>query len=168
MEMTKRERTYSWGNPQEGVELSKELSGIAYLQGMMRGEIPASPLIHTLDFEIGEVEEGSVSFVFEPKEFHYNPNGSVHGGVITSILDSAMGCTLHSLLPKGMVYTTLELKVNFLKMVHDQTGKLVAAGKIIHLGGRTALVEADLRNESGKVYAHAVSTCLLIPAGKPF
>ncbi|WP_343606099.1 PaaI family thioesterase [Fluviicola sp.] len=158
----KRERTYSWGNPLEGVELSRELSGLEYLQGMMRGEIPASPLIHTLDFEIGEIEEGKVSFVFEPHEFHYNPNGSVHGGVITSILDSAMGCTLHSLLPKGVVYTTLELKVNFLKMVHSKTGKLTAVGKVIHLGGRTALVEASLTDESGRTYAHAVSTCMIL------
>ena len=163
MELTKqRERMYSWGNPFEGVELSKELSGMEYLQAIQKGAIPASPLINTLDFFLGELEEGKVSFYFEPQEFHYNPNGRVHGGVITAILDSAMGCTLHSLLPKGTVYTTLELKVNFLKMVHSKSGKLTAIGKMIHLGNSTALVEASLTDESGKKYAHAVSTCMLL------
>lgn len=162
MEINERKRTYFWGNPLEGVELSKSLSGLDYLLAMKRGEIPASPLINTLDFSIGEIEEGKVSFVLEPKEFHYNPNGSVHGGVITSLLDSAMGCTLHSLLPKGTVYTTLELKVNFLKRVHTGSGILVAEGKVIHLGGTTALLEASLKDPEGVTYAHAVSTCLII------
>ncbi|MNV24201.1 Thioesterase superfamily protein [compost metagenome] len=162
MEVKERERTYSWGNPLEGVELSKNLSGLDYLLAMKRGEIPASPLINTLDFSIGEIEEGKVSFVFEPKEFHYNPNGSVHGGVITSLLDSAMGCTLHSLLPKGTAYTTLELKVNFLKRVHTGSGILVAEGKTIHLGGTTALLEATLKDPEGVIYAYSVSTCLIL------
>jgi len=163
MELIKqRERVYSWGNPLEGVELSKDLSGMEYLLAIKRGEAPASPLINTLDFSIGEIEEGKVSFCFEPQEFHYNPNGSVHGGVITAILDSAMGCTLHSLLPKGMVYTTLELKVNFLKMVHSKSGILTATGKMIHLGNSTALVEAELTDSTGKKYAYGVSTCLLL------
>lgn len=162
METKERERTYSWGNPLEGVELSKNLSGLEYLLAMKREEVPASPLINTLDFSIGEIEEGKVSFVFEPKEFHYNPNGSVHGGVITSVLDSAMGCTLHSRLTRGMVYTTLELKVNFLKRVHTGSGILVAEGKIIHLGGTTALLEATLKDKDGARYAYGVSTCLII------
>ncbi len=162
METKDRERSYSWGNPLEGVELSKSLSGLEYLLAMKRGEVPASPLINTLDFSIGEIEEGKVSFVLEPKEFHYNPNGSVHGGVITSVLDSAMGCTLHSKLPQGMVYTTLELKVNFLKRVHTGSGTLVAEGKIIHLGGTTALLEAALKDREGAIYAYSVSTCLII------
>lgn len=163
MELTKqRERLYSWGNPFEGVELSKDLSGMEYLMAIKKGEVPASPLINTLDFYLGELEEGKASFYFEPQEFHYNPNGSVHGGVITALLDSAMGCTLHSLLPKGTVYTTLELKVNFLKMVRTGSGLLTATGKMIHLGNSTALVEASLSDESGKKYAHAVSTCMLL------
>lgn len=157
-----RERAYSWGNPLEGVELSKELSGFEYLMAIKRGEAAASPLINTLDFSLVELEEGRASFCFEPQEFHYNPNGSVHGGVITALLDSAMGCTLHSLLPKGIVYTTLELKVNFLRKVHTGSGVLTATGKMIHLGNSTALVEAELTDESGKKYAHAVSTCMLL------
>ena len=162
METKQRERVYSWSNPLEGVELSKDLSGLDYLRAIKRGEAPASPLIHTLDFSMGELEAGSVGFYFEPQEFHYNPNGSVHGGVITAILDSAMGCTLHSLLPKGMVYTTLELKINFLKMVRANSGVLTATGKMIHLGNSTPLVEASLTDESGKKYAYGVSTCMLL------
>lgn len=159
---TQRERRYSWENPLEGVELSKTLSGFEYLSAIKNGEVPASPLINTLDFSLGELEKGKVSFWFEPQEFHYNPNGSVHGGVITSILDSAMGCTLHSLLPKGMVYTTLELKINFLKRVHTKSGVLTATGNMIHLGNSTALVEASLTDSEGKKYAYGVSTCMLL------
>lgn len=163
MEIIKqRKRAYSWGNPFEGVELSKDLSGMDYLIAIKKGEVPASPLISTLDFSLGELEEGKVSFSFEPQEFHYNPNGSVHGGVITSILDSAMGCTLHSLLPKGIVYTTLELKVNFLKKVNLESGILTATGRMVHLGSSTALVEAELVDSYGKKYAYGVSTCMLL------
>lgn len=157
-----RERSYSWGNPLEGVTLSAALSGMEYLQAIQRGEAPASPLVNTLDFSLGELEEGKVSFYFEPQEFHYNPNGSVHGGVITSILDSAMGCALHTLLPAGTGYTTLELKVNFLKKAVIGSGLLTATGSIIHLGKSTALVEASLTDENGKKYAHAVSTCMVL------
>ena len=117
--------------------------------------------MHTLDFKVEHIEEGQVVFSFVPQEFHYNPIGTVHGGVISAILDSAMGCTLHSLLSAGRGYTTLELKVNFLKAITLKTGLLKAIGKVIHLGGKTALVEAQLIDEQGVMYAHGVSTCLL-------
>lgn len=102
-----------------------------------------------------------MSFLFEPQEFHYNPIGTVHGGVISAILDSAMGCSIHSLLPAGTGYTTLELKVNFLKAVTAQTGELSATGKVIHAGNRIALVEARLTDKHNIIYAHGVSTCMI-------
>jgi len=143
-----------------------KMAGIEYLRAMTEGSLPLPPLLHTLDFEVDSIENGSATFAFTPQEFHYNPIGSVHGGVITAILDSAMGCSLHSLLPAGTGYTTLELKVNFLKAVSIESGRLKAIGKVIYSGGRTALTEAQLTGNDGTIYAHAVSTCLIITAKK--
>ena len=163
---TKRERTFNWDNPLTGAAKAKDMPGLNYLMAMAAGNLPIPPVLSTLDIQVGNIEKGSVTFVFNPQEFHYNPIGTVHGGVITTVLDSAMGCTLHSLLPAGTGYTTLELKVNFLKAVTMQSGQLNATGKVIHAGSRTALIEAQLTDSSGTVYAHAVSTCLIIAGRK--
>jgi len=157
-----RSRTITWKDPMEGAGKAMTMSGLDYLQAMTDGEIALPPLLHTLDFAAEHFEKGEAIFSFEPQEFHYNPIGSVHGGVISAILDSAMGCTLHSTLEVGVGYTTLELKVNFLKGVTIKTGKLQAVGKVIHAGRSTALVEAQLIDRNGTVYAHAVSTCMII------
>src|SRR5690554_374256 len=157
-----RKRTYEWESPLETAEKAKSLSGLEFLKSIQEGKIPVPPVFETMGFEGSEVVKGKVSFSFEPKEFHYNPIGSVHGGVISTILDSAMGCTVHSILEKGYVFTTLELKVNFLKAVTHKSGRLTATGKLIHSGRSTALVEASLVDESGKVFAHGTSTCLII------
>jgi len=163
--MSERTRTFTWEDPMKGAMEATQMSGYDYLQAMGEGKIPLPPILHTLDFKVNHLEKGGVIFSFEPQEFHYNPIGSVHGGVITAILDSAMGCSLHSLLDAGVGYTTLELKVNFLKAVNTKTGLLKAVGKVIHAGSRSALVEAQLIDESGKIYAHAVSTCMILKHG---
>lgn len=157
-----RERTFQWENPLEGAKQALQMSGLDYLQAMGDGKIPFPPLLHTLDFKPTHLEKGKVIFSFQPQEFHYNPIGSVHGGVISAILDSAMGCTLHSILEAGTGYTTLELKVNFLKAITTRIEELHAVGKIIHSGGRTALVEAQLIDKDNTVYAHGLSTCLIL------
>ncbi|MBA4852627.1 PaaI family thioesterase [Emticicia sp. BO119] len=162
MKTDKRERTFTWTQPLEAARQALKLSGIDYLQAMNEGRIAFPPLLHTLDFKPSHLEKGKVIFSFQPQEFHYNPIGSVHGGVISAILDSAMGCTLHSILEAGTGYTTLELKVNFLKVVTTQIEELHAVGKIIHAGGRTALVEAQLIDNDNTIYAHGVSTCLIL------
>ncbi|UKT65569.1 PaaI family thioesterase [Pedobacter mucosus] len=158
----KRERTFSWENPMEGAKEAIHMSGMEYLQAMSDHKFPLPPFLYTLDFTVTKVKSGNIVFEFVPQEFHYNPIGTVHGGVITSILDSAMGCSVHSLLPVGKGYTTLELKINFLKAVTIKTGKLKTLSKVINLGGRTALVEAQLIDENNIIYAHALSTCLII------
>ena len=163
--MSERTRTFTWDDPMKGAMEATQMSGYDYLQAMGDGKIPLPPILHTLDFKVNHLEKGIVIFSFEPQEFHYNPIGSVHGGVITAILDSAMGCSLHSLLDAGVGYTTLELKVNFLKAVNIKTGLLKAVGKVINAGSRSALVEAQLIDESGKIYAHAVSTCMILKHG---
>jgi uncharacterized protein (TIGR00369 family) len=157
-----RTKTIHWQDPSEGAGKAMHMSGLEYIQAMGDGRIPFPPILHTLDFKVVSVEKGQAIFSFKPQEFHYNPIGAVHGGVITAILDSAMGCTLHSILPAGTGYTTLELKVNFLKAITIKTGELKAIGKIINSGSRTALVEAQLLDSNSKLYAHAVSTCMIL------
>src|SRR5882757_3886528 len=117
MDTLKRERTFSWSDPLESAAQAPQMTGIAFLQAIINGSIPVPPILQTLDIQLGVIEKDHVTFTFQPQEFHYNPIGMVHGGVITTILDSAMGCSLHSTLPAGTGYTTLELKVNFLKAV---------------------------------------------------
>ncbi len=158
----KRERTFTWDDPAETAKLAATMPGIEFLEAITKGTMPAPPLLHTLDIQVSSIEKGKAVFSFQPQEFHYNPIGTVHGGVITAILDSVMGCSLHSLLPAGTGYTTLEIKVNFLKAATIKAGRLTATGKVIHSGSRTALTEAQLTDEAGKVYAHAVSTCLIL------
>ena len=157
-----RSRTITWQDPLQGAAQAREMAGAEYLQAMQDGAIARPPVLSTLDFKAESFEAGRATFSFHAQEFHYNPIGSVHGGVITAILDSAMGCSLHSLLPAGTGYTTLELKVNFLKAVNMQCGELKAIGKVIHHGSRTALAEAQLMNDAGAVFAHATSTCLIV------
>jgi uncharacterized protein (TIGR00369 family) len=108
------------------------------------------------------VSEGRVVFSAEPAEYHYNPLGTVHGGIAATLLDSAMGCAVQSLLPAGTGYTTLEIKVNYLRPITSATGPVTCEGKIIHLGGRVATAEARLSDATGKLYAHGTTTCILL------
>ena len=156
-----RTRTFSWQDPTIGATEALQMEGIDYLSAMFEGKLPAPPIMHTLDFKMHSIKAGKAVFSFVPQEFHYNPIGSVHGGVISTILDSAMGCTVHSLMPKGKAYTTLELKVNFLKAITKNSGELFTIGKMIYSGGKTALVEAQIVDANGKLFAYGVSTCLL-------
>jgi acyl-coenzyme A thioesterase PaaI-like protein len=104
-----RTRTFSWQDPIPGATKAMHMTGLEYLQAMSAGQIGLPPLLYTMDFNVMHVEYGQAIFSFHPQEFHYNPIGTVHGGVITAILDSAMGCSLHATLPAGTGYTTLEL-----------------------------------------------------------
>ena len=162
MSIIKRTRTYTWKDPQEIAEMSKSMTGIELLNGIITGTIPQPPFAATLDIFPIHFEKGIVRFEFIPQEFHYNPIGSVHGGFITTILDTVMGCALHSILDQGFSYTTLELKANFTKAVTLESGKLIAEGRVIHSGKSTALLEADLKCEKGILYAHGTSTCIIL------
>jgi uncharacterized protein (TIGR00369 family) len=157
-----RSRNVFWADPQASAELGKQLSGLAYLQALQNGEIPPPPIAELMNMHIAEVEEGRVVFTLEPAEFHYNPIGSVHGGVAATLLDSCMGCAVQSVLPLGTGYTTIELKVNYLRALSSQTGLVYAEGKIIHRGGRIATAEGRITDASGKLYAHGTTTCILL------
>ena len=112
-----------------------------------------------MNFNIVELREGYAVFAVEPAEYHYNPIGVVDGGLAATVLDSAMGCAVHSMLPAGAAYTTLEIKVNFIRAMSANTGRVGCEAKIIHVGARTATAEGRVVDESGKLYAHGSTTC---------
>jgi uncharacterized protein (TIGR00369 family) len=157
-----RTRVFSWQDPMIGAKAATTMTGLEYLQAMERGDLPVPPISETLDIKAHKVAEGFVCFKLTPAEYHYNPIGTVHGGVISTLVDSAMGCAIHTLLPKGAMYTTLELKVNFLKPLKSNTGEVMCEGKTIHVGGRVATAEARVIDSEGNLYAHATTTCLIM------
>ncbi len=139
----------------------KASSGMEFLRRIWRGELPSVPIGHTLDFVPIEGEPGRVVFQGTPGKQHYNPIGSVHGGYFCTLLDSALGCTVQSMLPQGQGYTTLELKVNLIRALTEKTGPVRAEGKVIQVGRSVGIAEARLVDVDGKLYAHASTTCLI-------
>ncbi len=139
-------------------------SGLEILQAMMCGEFPMPPINRALDFILAEVDPGRVQFQGKPQFEHYNPLGSIHGGWIATLLDSAMACAVHSLLPAGRTYTTLELKVNYVRALTHKVPLVRAIGEIIHSGRRIGTAQGRLVGADGTLYAHATTTCLVLDA----
>jgi uncharacterized protein (TIGR00369 family) len=156
-----RERCYAWASPEQAAAAARELDGNAFFAGIASGELPPPPIMSTLDFAATAVRDGVARFELDPQEFHYNPIGSVHGGVIATLCDSACGCAVHSMLPAGAYYTSLDLSVKFLRPVTASTGRLVCTGTVLHLGGRSALAQASLTGPDGRLYAQATSSCMI-------
>lgn len=123
--------------------------------------LPTAPIAELVGFDLVELGEGRASFAMDPAERHYNPLGTVHGGIAATLLDSAMGCAVHTTLEANETYTTLELKVNFVRAITEATGRVVAEGAVIHRGRRIATADARLTDEEGRLLAHATCTCLL-------
>jgi uncharacterized protein (TIGR00369 family) len=161
-----RSRTFSWSDPALTAASLGAVSGLEMLQAMRDGKLPAPPILQLVGGTGFEVEEGRVTVFMPAAEFHYNPLGTVHGGIIATLLDTAAGCTVHSTLPAGVGYTSLDLMTRFLKPVTIASGVLRCEGSIITRGRRTAAAEARLFDERGTLLAHATSTCLIfeIPA----
>lgn len=157
----RRSRKIIWQDPMIGASVMKKISGIEYLYGMMSGAIPPPPILQLIDARMVEVDSGHTVFEFKPEEYHYNPIGSVHGGVASTVLDSAMACALHSTLPLGASYTMLEIKVNFIRGISKETGLMRCEGRVIHAGNRIATAKAKVTDENGKLYCHATSTCMI-------
>lgn len=145
-------------------ETLKSYDGVGFLKAMIAGEFPQPPMCELLGFRLVEVVDGRAVFEGTPEFQHYNPLGVVHGGLAATMLDSALGCAVHSTLPAGDAYTTLEFKVNLVRAITKDTGPLRAEGRIVHRGRTVATSEADLKDLSGKLYAHATTTCMIFPA----
>ena len=156
-----RQRTFSWSDPGELARAGRELAGLDFLRAIQAGGLPPPPVLALLGVQLGSVEEGRVVMRMQPAEFHYNPIGSVHGGVLATLLDSVMGCAIHSMMPRGRGYTTLEIKVSYVRGVHVGTGEIVAEGRTIHVGRQTALAEGTVRDGRERIVATATTTCLL-------
>jgi uncharacterized protein (TIGR00369 family) len=151
-------------NQQLGVASREQIAGktgLEIMQSLLRGELPAPPISDTLDFTLIEVDHGRAVFQGRPLERHYNPLGTVHGGWFATLLDSALGCAVHTAMPVGKSYTTLELKVNMLRALTKKVALVRAEGRTIHVGGQVATAEARLVDAAGKLYAHATTTCLV-------
>ena len=129
---------------------------------MMVGEVPPPPIARTLDFRLVEVDPGQVVFECEPAEFHYNPIGTVHAGLASTLLDSAMGCAFVSTLDPLVGWTTLELKANFTRALTKDTGLVRCTGAVVHPGRTVATTEARIEDSAGRLYAHATSTILVL------
>jgi uncharacterized protein (TIGR00369 family) len=139
-----------------------DMSGLEFVQALAEGRLPAPPIALPLDFALSEVAEGRVVVSGTPGEHLYNPIGSVHGGVAATLLDSAMGCAVQTTLPAGTGYTTLELKVNFVRGLTAQSGPVRCEGEVVHRGGTVATAEGRIwEQDTGKLVAHATTTCLI-------
>ena len=149
-------------DPQALAERGLELSGLEYVHAIFEGRLPPPPIAVLMGFRGVEARPGEVVFEMEPGPQHYNPIGSVHGGVALTLLDSAMSCAVHTLLDAGVRYTTLEVKTNFVRAITAGTGVIRCEGSVVHRGMRVATAEGRIIDEGGKLLAHGTTTCLII------
>jgi uncharacterized protein (TIGR00369 family) len=156
-----RERTHTWDDPAHLYDIYRTLPGLEGLQRVIRGELPPPPMARLMDLRLIEVGSGRAVFASTPSEFHYNPLGVAHGGFAATLLDSAMGCAVHTTLQAGDVYTTIEFKINFLRPLTTMTGEVRGVGTVLNASRTTALAEGRLEGPDGKLYAFATSTCLI-------
>ena len=156
--------------PGPGVARPEQIAGktgLEMMQAMLRGEIPFAAIARTLDFTLLSVSPGVAVFQGRPLAQHLNPLGTIHGGWIATVLDSALGCAVHTMMPAGRSYTTAELSVNYVRAVTPQVQRVRAEGKVIHCGRQLATAEARLVGPDGNLYAHATTTCLVFDNPAP-
>ncbi len=158
-----RSRVVRWTDPGPTAKAGLAMSGLDYLSAIRDGHMPQPPISALVGFAIETVEPGRVVMALAPGEHHYNPLGIVHGGIAATLLDSVMGCAVHSTLPAGTGFTTLEIKLNYLRAMTAETGTVRAEGRLTHGGRRTAVAEGRIFDESGRLYATASTTCLILP-----
>lgn len=142
---------------------ARHLSGYELIKRILDGVAPSPPIAKVFNFRLSEAEPGRAVFTATPAMDYYNPIGSVHGGFAATLLDSCMGCAVHTTLPAGTGYTTLEIKVSFLRPILENTGPLRVEGKVISAGKRVATAEGRIVDDEGKLYAHGTTTCLIFP-----
>ncbi|GII20885.1 PaaI family thioesterase [Planosporangium mesophilum] len=158
-----RTRTYTWEDPSASVAAMAGRTGLEILQAIGAGELPQPPVMRTLGMSGVEVEEGRIVFRLQPQEFHYNPLGSMHGGVLATLLDSAAACAVQTTLPAGTGYTSLDLNTKFLRPVTVGSGMLRCEGIVLSRGKRTALAQAQVLDDADRLIAHATSSCMIFP-----
>src|SRR5688572_25750501 len=158
-----RSKTVEWYDPLAAAAAGSRLSGIEHLQAVAEGRLPPPPIAGLMGFDLVTVSDGEVVFRCTPDESAYNPIGVVHGGLVCTLLDSVCGCAVQSQLEQGTGYTSLEIKVSYLRPVLADTGELTARGWVTRRGRRASFAEGDVRDPQGRVVATASSTCLVFP-----
>jgi uncharacterized protein (TIGR00369 family) len=158
-----RRRTVEWLDPSGSRQAMAQLSGAEILRQIKAGDLPPPPIARLLGFGVDHIEEGRVTFNIEPREDLENLAGMLHGGVAATLLDNALAASVHTRIPPGTGFVTLDLKVSFVRALTAASGRLVAEGRVLHLGRKTALAEGDIRNADGELCAHAVGTFSLMP-----
>lgn len=156
-------RSYDWKDPAAIPVAAADRSGMEVLTAWLAGELPAPPICPTLDFALTSVEPGQVSFTGSPAAWLYNPIGSVHGGWLATLLDSAMGCAVYSELPTRTAWSTTDINVRFIRPVTADTGPITVSGRVEHLGRRTATASARATDIRCRLVASATTACLLTP-----
>jgi uncharacterized protein (TIGR00369 family) len=159
-----RRRTYDWSDPHVVASAVTTRSGMELLAAMRDGALPPAPISATMGMDLIQVDDGLVVFTLEPREWHYNQTGGAHGGVHATLLDSAMGCAVHTRLPAGTSYTTLDISVRYLRAVRVDTGPVRCEGEVISLGRRVATAQGRITDAAGKVLATGTTTCLISSA----
>jgi uncharacterized protein (TIGR00369 family) len=149
----------------ETPEVRREMSGLEYMRKLMTGELPPSAMAQLIDFKLVEVSEGHAVLTIIPDERYYNGIGIVHGGLAATLLDSALGCAINTMMPAGKIFTTLEMKINYVRPMRRETGLVRCEGRVIHAGSRVATADGRITDASGKLYAHGTATCMLFRAG---
>ncbi len=162
---SERKRTITWHDPKIFAE-SAHLSGLEILQAMRDGTLPVPPYTELIGMRGVELEKGRVVFELNVGEFHYNPLGIAHGGVVSGLLDTVMGCALWSTLEGGMSYTTTDLHIHFVRPLTVESGVVRAEGKVVHAGRRSATSEGRAFDARGKLVAHGTCTCMLLPSSR--
>ena len=156
-----RSRLATWQDPNEAAALGKTMSGLAYLTAIAEGRIAAPPIAGLIGMAFETFSEGHAAFSLEPAECHYNPLGSVHGGIAATLLDSAMSCAVHTTIPQGRFYTTIDISIRFVRPLTASSGRLRAEGRVIHPGRQVATAEGRLTDAAGRLCAHGTASCLI-------
>jgi len=162
MENTERTRTITWLNPKAGARDAASISGLDYLRSIIDGKISPPPAAILLGYKIVEARNGFAAFEINPQEYHYNPFAMVHGGIISTVLDSTMTASILTTLPKGVGCSTAEIKVNFIRQVTAETGILRCEASPIHIGKRLAVAEGRVKDREDNLYAYGVTTCMIV------
>lgn len=157
-----RSRTYTWDDPAPTAAANRDMHGLDFLRGMIDGSIPQHPTSRTLGFAVTDAREGFVEVCIEPQEFHANAVGSVHGGVLAAMFDTAMGLSVSSTLEAGVGYTTLDLQVRYIRPIQPGQSAVRVHGFCEHTGRRTATARGEARDADGRLIATASSTCLVL------
>lgn len=161
--MAERKRLITWEDPAVGAAAMPSMSGLEYLHSMMGKKLPPPPMGELLNMTLTEAEPGTATFTCQPDESHYNPIGAVHGGLVCTLLDSALGCAVQTTLPKGVGYTSIEIKVNYLRSIRAGSGPLTCVGVVSKAGSRVAFADGTVTDADGKLVATATGSLLVFP-----